>query len=610
MASTKLPRGFSSYIATQSLGAFNDNFFKMLIQLFILQSLSGMNLSPEEIASGKAFYIWAATFLFTLPFLIFGPWSGYVADKYSKSNVMRSVKAAEIGIMAFGVFAFYVGNINLVLFVLFLMATQSTFFSPAKYGYIPEACSPEAVTRANGWVEMTTFLSIIAGMIAAGFILPFHQGSSTASAVYAVGFAVLGTISVFFIRKVPAVGTSEPFNGNPLSGMLHDVLDLKKSTPLFLAALANSYFWMIGLLFQTNVVIFAERLVDDERMITLMPAFIAIGIALGSILASRWSGKKVELGLVPMGAIGMALSALVLYFTQNLYWTSSVFLFIGGVSGGLYIVPLYSYLQQRAPNDEKGRVMATTGILNGAFMLIGALLYGLLAVILKLDPATIFVVLGIMTILAVTYICTVIPEYLIRFCAWLLTHTLYRIRIYGEENIPHEGAALLAPNHVTYIDSLLLGSTMQRFIRFIMHNDFFELPLIQNLFRLMQAIPIDPAKGRENVMAALNAATDELKSGHVVCIFPEGKLTRDGEIDEFRTGMETVMSGVDCPIIPVYLGNIWGSLFSWSGGKAILKKPAKLFARIVVHFGEPLPSTTTAAEVESAVRALEAQHRP
>lgn len=597
MSKVTMPKGFFSYIITQSLGAFNDNFYKMLIQLYVIQIVALD--SPEKV-------ITQASYLFTIPFLLFGPWSGYFADKFAKSTVMRVVKFAEIGVMLFGALAFYLGNLDMMLFILFLMATQSTFFSPAKYGYIPEACKPEAVTSANGWLEMSTFLFIILGTAAVGPLLSFHGNDAFSTTYYCIGIAIVGSLTALTIKSVPATGTSEKFPWNPVTGLFKDLAFLKRQKPLFLAALANSYFWMIGLIFQNNILIYGKNMVGDDpngnTLLTLLPAFLGIGIAVGSPLASRLSGKKVELGLVPLGGIGMAICGMGLFFTTSNYTLSSLLLFLTGAFGGLYIVPLYAYLQYYAEERERGRVMATSNILNGLFLILGTGIYELLAVYFAFPPHLIYLIMGFVTILAVVYICTVIPDYFVRFCFWMITHLIYRINIVGEERIPLKGAALLTPNHVTYVDAFILGSSIQRFVRYLMLKEFYDIPLIKKLFVLMDAIPINPASGKESVADSLAIARQKLQEGHVVCIFPEGKLTQDGKMNEFRPGYESVMEGLDCPIIPVYMDNLWGSMYSKQGGK--LRFPRNFIRRVTVYFGEPLPATTKAAELQAVVASM------
>lgn len=601
MSKIKLPRRFSAFIITQSLGAFNDNFFKMLLQLYVLQIIAAAN--AEDIIS-------RATFLFTVPFVLFGPWSGYFADRFSKTNVMRTVKFAEIAVMLIGALAFYLASLNLMLIVLFLMAAQSTFFSPAKYGYIPEACEPAAVTKANSVVSMSTFFAIILGTAVTGLLLTLHHDSAVSVALYCIGVAILGSVSALFIDKGKPGEPATSFPWNPLSGIVKDIVFLKRQKPLFLASLADSYFWMLGLVFQTNILIYAKNLIPPDEssniLLALFPALLGVGIAAGSMLASRWSGKKVELGLVPLGGLGVSFAAIALYFV-NQYWPAAIILFLAGIFGGLFVVPLYAYLQFNAKEKEKGRVLATVGILNGLFLVLGALLYNLLAVQLGISAAANFLILGLMTIGVVIYICSIIPEYFVRFCFWLLTHTFYRIKIIGAEHVPFRGPALLTPNHVTYVDAFLIGATIQRFIRFIMIQNFYDLPVVKQLFKLMEVIPINPKGGRKAVTWSLEQAKKQLQNGHTVCIFPEGQITRHGDMNEFRRGFETIMDGLECPIIPVYLHNLWGSIFSFSEGKVIWKRPKRIPYRVTVSFGKPLPPGTSAKELESAVQALAEQ---
>ncbi len=601
MSETKLPRRFSAYIVTQSLGAFNDNLYKMLLQLYVLQIVTYKVMSDEA-------FIFISTIMFAIPFLLFGPWSGYLSDKYSKTTVMRVVKIFEIVIMVFGAMAFYLESISLMFIMLFLMASQSTFFSPAKYGYIPEACSLAAVSRANGWVEMSTFLSIILGTAVTGFLLSYHDNNAAVTSLYCVGVAVLGTITVFMIPRIPAAGVTKPFPLNPFTELGRELKFLKAQKGLWLAALANSYFWLVGLLFQTNILIYGDRMLTNDPMATIklgvMPAFIGIGIAMGSLLASRWSGKKVELGLVPLGGIGIALAGIVLFFTKDSYTATAITLFLAGNFGGLYIVPLYAYLQAYAQPHEKGRVMAATGILNGLFMVLGALIYGLFSVTWAIPPDVIYLIMGFVTAGVVYGIGKTIPAYFVRFCLWLLTHTFYRIKIIGEENIPLKGPALLTPNHVSFIDAFILGSTMQRMIRYVMTEEYFDLKPARWLFKLMDVIPINPERGKAGIAKSLQTARERLLDGHVVCIFPEGKLTRDGELNEFRKGFEVIVKDLNVPIIPVYMDNLFGSMYSYAHAGSKLVRPRSLFRKVTVVFGKPLPPTVKAAELQAAVQAL------
>lgn len=596
-----LPNRFPAYILTQSLGAFNDNFFKMLLQLYVLQVLVVKH--AEQVMSEETF-IFLATLIFTVPFVLFGTWSGYLADKYAKSEVMRVVKFAEIGIMLLGALALHWENVNMMFAVLFLMASQSTFFSPAKYGYIPEASQPQAVTAANGWVEMTTFLSIILGTAITGFLLTYHEYNAVKVAYYCIGVAAVGSFSSLFIARVPAVGTAKRFPGNPLAGIVTDLLFLKKQKGLFLAALANSYFWLIGLIFQTNILIYGKNMLADHPhgtiLLSLLPAYIGVGIALGSLLASRWSGKKVEIGLVLLGGLGMAFSGIALFFTTQAYVLVAVVLFIAGMFGGLYIVPLYAYLQFFAKEDEKGRVMATTGILNGLFMVLGALIYGLFAVNLAVPAHTIYLIMGIITLLVLAYLCMARPEYFTRFIAWLLTHTLYRLCIRGIENVPFRGAVLLAANHISPLAPLLITSCTQRFIHFLVAEELFPSPALRKLFHLMEVIPLDSRAGKISAAGGLQHARRQLQNGHAVCIFPPGNSAPGSSAGKFRLDVEGVLAGLDCPVIPILIYDKRESRVGSAPGPG---KGGFLHPMNIV-FGAPLAANSPASAIEKAIREL------
>lgn len=594
-----LPKGFTAFLATETLGAFNDNLYKMLLQLYVIQVLLPQN--SESIIS-------QASLLFTLPFVLFGPWSGYFADHFSKTKVMRFVKFCEIPIMGLALAAFFLKSVPLMLFVLFCMALHSTFFGPAKAGFIPETCPDEGISRANSLLGMTTFLAIIGGMAFAGEIFRHHLQAPYVSVYYCLGVALLGFLASCKIPLTLPKASTGKFPFNPLSGIFRDLAFLKGKKGLFLASLANSYFWLLGLVFTNNILVYGKKILGlseaQSLELSLLPAVLGIGIAAGSLLAGRWSGKKVELGLVPLGGLGMAVTGLALGFSGHSYPLTASILFISGICGGLFVVPLNSYLQFEAPEEEKGRVLATNGILNGLFLVLGSVLYHLLSVVLQLKASTIYPVMALLNLAVVAYICTVIPEYFLRFMAWLLTHTFYKIRIVGAENVPFHGPALLSANHISYVDALLVGATIQRFIKFIMYKKIYELPLVRQLCAFMEVIPIAPYEGKESVQRSLDAAREKLRSGEVVCIFPEGKITRDGQINEFRHGLESIMQGVDCPIIPVYLHNVWGSIFSFSDKKVLWKFPKKIPYPITIVYGEPLPADSKASEVENAVKAL------
>lgn len=596
----RFQKGFIPFIFTQAFGAFNDNFFKMLLQLHLLVVLALSN-AEEHIAT--------AGLLFTIPFVIFGPWSGYLADRFAKSQIITIVKFAEILIMMLGFAAFTINSVSLLMFVLFLMASHSAFFSPSKAGFIPETCPPSLISKANGLLGMSTFVAIIFGTALAGVVLTVFKNNSAYTALVCIGCASMGFLMSRFVTPTKAKGAHERFPLNPITGIVKDLVFLKKQKGLFLAALANSYFWLIGLMFQTNILVYGTKHLGltegDNVYLSALPAFMGIGIAAGSMLAARWSGKLVEIGLVPLGGFGLSLAALLLGLFHSSYVFVAVTLTFSGIFGGLYIIPLNAFLQTESEEHEKGRVISTAGVMNGLALVMASLLYRLFAVELHLQPAQIFTVMSIITFFVTVYIFTVIPQYLLRFMGWLLTHSIYKITIINEEHVPANGAALLVPNHVTFIDAFLVGATVQRFIRFIMYKKYFDLPVIRNLCNIMGVIPIAPYEGRESVTQSLADAKSRLQDNEIVCIFAEGGITRDGNLQPFRPGLETIMQNESAPIIPVYMHNLWGSIFSFEGGKALWKWPKKLRYPVTIIYGKPMPSGSKAAEVEAAIKELQ-----
>ena len=549
--------------------------------------------------------LFQASLAFTAPFLIFGPWSGYFADRYAKTKVLQITKAAEIPIMILGTLAVASAQPTFMNIVLFLMASQSAFFSPAKAGFIPETVGEEEISHANGWVEMTTFFAIIAGQALTGVLLNLHHNRAIVITYYCIVIAIVGTLASRYITPTAPSGAKGTFPWNPFSAILKDLRYLKSYRGLFLAGLGNSYFWLLGLIFQINIIVYGKNFLHlNETHNSLLAAFLAVGIGVGSMLAAKLSGKKVELGLVPLGGIGLTFFSTLLFFTKTSYLASGITLFLLGISGGFYIIPLFAFLQFEAGFSEKGRVLATVGVMNALFLVIGAFLYKLLAVQLKLAPDVLCLVMGSLTLVVVLYICTIIPEYFIRFLAWLLTHSLYRIRIKGQDHVPFHGPALLIVNHISFIDALLVSATIQRFIKFVMWKKIYDMPVIHFFCKIMKVIPIAPYEGREAVMQSLAKAREQLLNGEVVCIFPEGGITRTGELQPFKKGFETIMEGLDIPIIPVALKNVWGSLFTFEGGKVFFKWPKKLLARVTIEYGQPLPPHTTAEAAEDVLRQM------
>ncbi|MGE5306077.1 MAG: acyl-[ACP]--phospholipid O-acyltransferase [Alphaproteobacteria bacterium] len=588
-------RGFFCFFWTQFLGAFNDNFYKMIVTLVALDIAAG----------GGAQYIPLIGGLFILPFLIFSGYAGYFADVHSKRRILVSVKIFEIFVMTLGLFAFFVDRMEPMLGVVLLMGLHSTFFSPAKYGILPEMLPEKDLSRGNGLLEMSTFMAIILGTALGGWIYEAWKERLAWIGVLLIAIAALGTLTSLGITRVPASGAGKKFGINPLAEVWDGTKGLYADQRLWLTVMGISYFWFLGAFLQMLLPLLGkETLHLGETEIGLLWTFTAVGIGVGSLAAGRLSGDKIELGLVPLGSIGMGLFSVLLFFAEPSFELSAVALILLGASGGFFAVPLNALLQQRSARQDKGRLIATNNVFNTIGALLASGMLWALAVPLHLSPNKIIFILGLLTLALTIYAVYFLPDFFVRFTLWLLTHTLYRIRVVGVENIPTQGPALLVSNHVSFVDALLIGASVQRFIRFMLHRDYYDIRWLNGFFRLMKVIPVS-ASNRRDIIGALRHARKELEEGHVVCIFAEGAISRIGHVQPFKRGFEKIVDGLDVPVIPLHLDQLWGSMFSFKRGRFFWKRPDRIPYPVTVSFGKALPSTTDRHTLRQSVLELE-----
>lgn len=582
--------------AAHFLGAFNDNVYKMVISLLAVHAAGS--------AAGGGGQLSLIGAVFVLPFFLFSGYAGHVADVYSKRSVLVLTKAFEIVIMGLGLLALLSGQSALMLGILFLLALQATFFSPAKYSILPELVADQELSRANGLLEMSGFLAIILGTSLGGMMFAAWKNQLGIIGLILTVSALGGTAAILTLPHVPASGATKIFHLNPWAEIHHGFSRLWRDQALWLTALGIAYFWFLGALLQLDILLFGKEVMGlDDRHIGFLGTFLAIGIGLGSVLAGRLSGNKVELGLVPLGSLGMGVCALGLSGAAFSYLYVAVALTLLGLSGGLFIVPLNASLQQQGEREEKGRLLATSNFLSTAGILLASGVLWLLREQLHIPADWIILLTGLFTLLATVYVLRTLPAFLIRFSLWLLTHTLYRIRIVGQEHVPVRGPALLVCNHVSFVDGLLVGGCVQRFIRFLIYRPIYEHKALHWLLRHLKAIPVQGGNPKE-VAASLARAQEELCQGHVVCIFAEGAISRTGNLLPFKRGFERIIKGLDVPVIPVHLDRVWGSIFSFKDGRFFWKRPQRLPYPVTVSFGAPLPSTVTAQEVRQSIAAL------
>ena len=583
-------RGLQPFLWTQFLGAFNDNLFKIVVSMLAVHAATEANSGRELGLVG---------IVFILPFLLFSGYAGELADVYSKRTVLVVTKSLEIVAATLALVAFVAGHLNLTYVVLFLIALQATFFSPAKYGILPEMLPDRDLSRANGVLEMSTFVAIVAGTAIGSFMFDALHDRLWIVGMTVIGVAVTGTALSFRIPRVAAAAPGRRVSLNPWGEIAAGLRTLRANRILWQTVVGISYFWFLGALLQLVMILFGtETMGLQDRWVGILTTFAAFGIAAGSLAAGRLSGDKVEPGLAPIGSIGMGVFAILLSRSGRSFTWAAINLALVGFFGGLFAVPLNALLQQKSGEQEKGRLMATNNFLNTIAIMLASGALWICRDIVGLGPERIILVFGLFTLAASVYVLTIVQEFLVRFTLWLVTHTIYRIRIVGQENVPFRGGALLVCNHLSHIDGALVGSCIQRFVRFLVWKPYYEHWAINPLLRMLHAIPV--GGGREG-LAAIDEARRQLEAGHVVCIFAEGAISRTGNLLPFKKGLEHIVSGLDVPIIPVYLDRVWGSVFSFERGKFLWKWPKRIPYPVTVAFGSPLPSTTPAAEVRIAL---------
>ncbi len=607
-------RRFLPYFVTQAFGAFNDNLFKQgILLLFTYVVISSQNELLINLAAG----------LFILPFFIFSPLAGQLADKYEKSRLIRRIKVAEIGLMSLGAFALIIQSELLLLGILFLMGVQSAMFGPVKYSILPQHLRPNELLAGNALVEMGTFLAILFGTILAGVFFTMSGGSWLIGGGVIL-CAALGYISSRAIPDAPAPNPELKINFNPATEILQTIRDTKDNRAVFLSIMAISWFWFLGASYLTQFNLFTKDfLLGNPVVATGLLTLFSVGIAVGSLLCSKLSEGKVELGLVPIGSLGLTIFGIDLYFStptiqgqverdlvtfladSNNYWVLFDLLMIG-IFGGFYIVPLYAVIQERSDDENRAQVIALNNVMNAVFMVASAIAAILLLSVFKLSIPEYFFVLAIMNGVVALYVFQQVPEFVLRFCIWILSHSMYRVKHVGLENIPEEGPAVLVCNHVSYVDALLIGGAVRRPVRFVMDKGISEMPGLKWFFRLAKTIPITSEKRDPAVYHAAFAAIDEaLANGELVCIFPEGRLTKTGEIDSFRKGIETIIARNPVPVVPMALKGLWGSFFSHKDGMALAKLPQRFWSKVELQADSIWnPDSVNAAGLELKVKQL------
>ena len=604
-------RRFWPLFWTQFLGAFNDNLFKnALVILIAYRSMTLLGISSATI-------VVACAGVFIFPFFLFSATAGQLADHYPKWILMRWVKVWEIGVMVLAGVGFAIDSLALLLTVLFLMGMQSTFFGPAKYAILPELLDDETLVGGNALVAMATFLAILLGTITGGLVIAGGERWVSRLGLMVVTVAVLGFVTSIFIKKLPPANPDLSVSLNPVKPTI-DILRLtRRVQPVFMSVLAISWFWFLGASFLSLLPNFSKDvLAGGETVVTLCLATFCVGIGSGSMLCERLSRRHLELGLVPLGSIGISIFAIDLAFSgwrfvapaEGVMLTVAQYLrqpggvhvlvdlFMIAVFSGFYTVPLMTFIQQRSASAERSRVIAGNNILNALLMVLSSfMLVGLLAAAVSIPG--IFLILALLNVAVAIYIYTVIPEFLLRFVAWCLANVLYRVRVDHPERLPAEGAAVFAANHISFIDSVLMSSASPRPVRFIMDAEYARLPILRFLFRDAKVIPIAPAGEDPDMLErAYDRIAEELSEGELVCIFPEGGISSDGNLAPFRRGVEHIVRRTPVEVVPIALVGLWGSFFSRKGGRAMSRPFRRFWSHVEIRVGEAIPPESVTAQ--------------
>ncbi|GFE56643.1 acyl-[ACP]--phospholipid O-acyltransferase [Geobacter sp. AOG1] len=589
------PGIFNRLNLTQALGAMNDNLIKLII-VFFLVGRQGPAAAGTIAAIGSA--------AFVAPFLVFSALAGSLADRYPKQRVIVGVKLLEVGIALLAGVGLFLAVPALLYLAVFLLGTHSALLAPAKYGIVPELVEREELSRANSRLEMFSFMAIIGGTALAPFLVQACGGRHGLASLAGI---VVGVAGLLLALSLPTTATAAP--GRRLTVMptsyFRTLRDLRGDGYLLLTVLGAAYFLFVGAFCQLNLLPYGiARLGLSQEESGYLFLAAAFGIGLGSLLAGRLSGRTVEFGVVPIGAVGLTLSAFALHAAPANLPAVLVLVFLFGVSAGLFIVPLQAFIQLRSPADRRGEILAASSFLSWVGVLLASGLLWCLSGPLGVSAGGCFTVLACITLVLSLITLRVLPDFLLRFVALMVMRVCYRIKVMDDRFVPSEGAALLVANHVSWLDALLLIATQQRRIRFVMDRHIYETPVLKQLFRLMRVIPVSSKDGRKGLVEFIATARAALDEGYLVCIFAEGAITRSGMLGEFKGGFERIVKGSDYPIIPVYIGGAWGSILSYAHGRLLSRWPTLFPYRMTIIFGKPLPTESMATDVRQAVMEL------
>ena len=605
-------RRFWPLFWTQFLGAFNDNVFKnALVLLITYKAYSLGSVSPQQMVA-------LSGGIFILPFFLFSAIAGQICDRYPKHRLIFGIKLWEVIVMISGAVGFYTESVETLLITLFFMGLQSAFFGPIKYSILPELLKEDELVQGNALVASGTFVSILIGTILGGALIGVEAWGREATGGAVILFALIGTLISSRVQKLEPANPDLKVDYGLIKPVWKIIKVTKEIKPVFLAVLGISWFWFLGAALLSMFPSYGKNILGaDSDVVTLFLAMFSIGVGVGSQVCERLSYKHVELGLVPFGTIGISLFLFDLYYIGNpglglsgagisefleypVHWAILIDIFMLSIFSGFFIVPLYTFIQARSQKGTRSQVIAGLNIFNSLFMVVSAVVLTLLYA-LNLTIPEIFGIWGVLNLIVALYIYTVIPEYLMRFLAMILTRLIYRLKVTGHDAIPAEGGCVVVCNHVSFIDWLVVAAGIRRPMRFVMFYKFMQLPMIGFLFRDAKVIPIASRKEDPEILEqAYEQIKSALAAGDVVCIFPEGQITYDGKLAPFKPGIEKILESSPVPVIPMTLTGLWGSYFSRAHGTSAFSKPSiifkRVFGKVELNIFEPWDSNAVSAK--------------
>jgi len=550
--------------------------------------------------------------LFILPYVVLSATAGQIADKFDRSRLIRGLKAFEVLVMGLAAVGLVAANLGLLLAALFLLGVQAALFGPVKYAILPQMLHETELVGGNALVESGTFVAILAGTLAGGTLASLQAGPAAAAAS-GLAVALAGLAASWLVPRAAPADPGLVIDLNPVRETWRNFLAIRGNSAVYRSILGISWFWLYGALFLSQFPDLAKNVLrGDETQVSALLAIFSVGVGVGSLLCEKLSGHKVEIGLVPFGSIGMTIFGVDLYFAstpepQHLRIYAD--LLLSGAFGGFFIVPLYALIQSRTPKTHVSRVVAGNNILNALFMVLGA---AAAIVMIKAGFSVVEILLAAaaMNAIVAVYIYTLVPEFLARFLVWMLIHTVYRLRKSGLEQVPEEGPAVLVCNHVSYVDALVITAACRRPIRWVMDHRIFRIPVLSFFFRTVRAIPIAPAReDADALQSAYDAIAKALADGELVGLFPEGRLTRDGEMGPFRPGIAQILARSPVPVLPMALSGLWHSLFSRQPGR-LRRAGHLLYRKVALAIGAPVaPESATPEKLHAAVLQLRGESR-